>query len=71
MHGLYKKLKAPLVLSHRPSTKVPDAEWISIDEIAVGYNEGTVSIFKLGQDEPMKTLNCQVIELMNQQSYPH
>jgi hypothetical protein len=69
MYGLYKELKAPHVLCHRSGlTKVPDAEWISVDEIAVGFMDGTVSIFKLGQEEPVKTLNCQVVELMNEQA---
>ena len=43
---------------------VTDVEWISADEIAAGYNDGTVNIFKFGQAEPVKTIRCQVVELV-------
>ena len=47
---------------------VTGVDWISADEIAAGYGDGTVNIFKFGQAEPVKTLRCQVVELMNEQA---
>ena len=45
---------------------VTGVEWISADEIAAGYNDGTVNIFKFGQAEPVKTIRCQVVELVKE-----
>jgi hypothetical protein len=63
-------VKALHIFSYRPRDyNVSDVQWISQDEIAAGFRDGTVNIFKFGHAEPVKTLRCQVVELMNGQSH--
>jgi hypothetical protein len=47
------------------NSSLNDVQWISEDEIAAGFSDGTINIFKLDQAEPVKTIRYQVVSLMN------
>jgi hypothetical protein len=65
------RVQALHIFSYRSRDyQVIDVQWISADEIAAGSGDGTVNIFKFGHAEPVQTFRYQVIELINEQSYP-